>query len=54
MEAVPDVTVPDDIARDASALAARIARSGEDDELLDWITTLQRSVETDDVEPYEP
>lgn len=25
MEAVPDVTVPDDIARDASALAARIA-----------------------------
>lgn len=52
-----DLTARARVARRALRLLAaaeRIARSGEDDELLDWITTLQRSVETDDVEPYEP
>ncbi|MCC6929277.1 MAG: CHAT domain-containing protein [Gemmatimonadaceae bacterium] len=35
------------------AAAGRMARAEEDDELLEWINTLQRSLESDDVEPYE-
>ncbi|MFN8669869.1 MAG: CHAT domain-containing protein [Gemmatimonadaceae bacterium] len=52
-----DLTEQSRVSRRAGRLlaaAGRIARAEEDDELMEWITTLQRSVENDDVESYEP